>query len=658
MSSPVEKDVEELYQHMILFDMTDDRRGNEPHAVPERLMDSFLSSRGLRYQDIASFGTIKHGDESCGVFESVQYINYVADRRYSTGEFARIGKMSNSMRLYLYYPNRQYQLHSNNGQSSQGRGHISPPHSRSPPPPHIEAHNGSPPPPPSRREARNNPLPPSRRDVVRHVDRELDSYAIDKAIAAKPEFVQLTPESIQEKVEILQKIFAAYFPTYYMELTPFGSTVSGIAFPSSKLDINIEMDIPDMKRLLTESPSSIRSAHFPENYEYMSNVLQSLGATKVNYNETLSSTSFLIGNLRYEYSFNRGIVTKSTKLIEEYIKLDNRVLPFIKTLKYFGRGRNIFAPVLKNNGIRSYAYVVMALSFLTSLEPPVLPNLQNINHKDIRDLCVSDDCATKKMFWETAIHNRIVVGAAARFHDCIKHDETASPCTYRVKKNGSDLYWNSSNKATVGKLFIDFMYYYGYDFDYKNFAVSLKMGGRTLRKDEFKNDMLVIEDPILSGVNLGAGIIDGHGLQKFQQTLRGAFTLLYGGVPFEQVITSTPDIHQYDCLQGVGARQPKYRPFLRMKWAPSTKTIALIGLPKIPEDDRERMCYCDRIKSLFASYGDVDRIIDLDYTVKQLTFTDVKRNVNDIIIPTSFMFEGKKVYLVELYDSILPSDDA
>ena len=128
--------------------------------------------------------------------------------------------------------------------------------------------------------------------------------------------------------------------------------VSGIAFPSSRLDINIEMDVPDMKRLINESPS-IRSAHRPENYEYMSNALQSLGAIKLSYDETLNSTTFIIDSFRYEYSFNRAIVTKSTHLIQEYIKLDDRVLPFIKTLKYFGRGRNIFA--------RKYAVVVVVV---------------------------------------------------------------------------------------------------------------------------------------------------------------------------------------------------------------------------------------------------------------------------------------------------------
>lgn len=145
----------------------------------------------------------------------------------------------------------------------------------------------------------------------------------------------------------------------------------------------------------------------------------------------------------------------------------------------------------------------MALSFLVSLDPPVLPNLQNINRRDINDACLSDSCATKKVYWGTAIYQGTVVGAAARFHDCIQYDGNASPCLNQVRQNGSSLYWNSSNKATVGELFIDFLYYYGYAFDYANFAVSLKMGGMTRRKEEFKDNFLVIEDPILSGVNVG-----------------------------------------------------------------------------------------------------------------------------------------------------------
>ncbi|KAG1086185.1 hypothetical protein G6F42_021091 [Rhizopus arrhizus] len=81
MRSPTEEDLEELCKYMILFDMTDNRRGSEPHAVPERLMDSFQSSRGLRYQDIVSFGTSHNRDNPSNAFEFTQYMGYVADRR-------------------------------------------------------------------------------------------------------------------------------------------------------------------------------------------------------------------------------------------------------------------------------------------------------------------------------------------------------------------------------------------------------------------------------------------------------------------------------------------------------------------------------------------------------------------------------------------------
>ncbi|CEP18692.1 hypothetical protein [Parasitella parasitica] len=615
MRKPSDEDKQELYEYMVLFDMTESRSsGREPHAVPERLMESFLSSKGFRYQEIASFGTSRNNNSPSNKLEVMQYSEYVTDSRYITGEFASIGKMPNNMKLYLHYPS-----YCRDDNRIQEKSQSSFPRNTSP-------YNGTP------------------MEITRDEDRQitLDPFAIDKIINAKPELISKAWTLVNERVNVIRKIFAVHFPTYYMKFTPFGSSVSGIAFPNANLNINIEMDMPDMIRLL-QGPSNETLVE-PHNFEYMSKVLKSVGATKIKYDPMLSSTSFRLDYVAYEYVFNQEIATKSTDLIKQYLKLDSRVLPFIKTLKFFA--------YLSNNSIRSYAYVIMALSFLVSVDPPVLPNLQNINHRDITDFCMSNDCMTKKMFWETAIHKGTLVGATARFHDCIKYDADASPCSHRVKKNGNSLYWNSSNRSTVGQLFIDFMYYYGYEFDYKRFAVSLKMGGVANRKEVFKNNPLVIEDPVLSGVNLGAGIVGPQGLQKFQCILRGAFTLLYGGVSFEQVITNTQDIQQYSDFRGVYSKQPRYKPFLRIVWTPSTKTIALVGLPKIPEQNRASFCYCDRIRSLFASYGIVNRLIDLDYTVKQVTFTDAKRNVNNILIPTSFTFDGKEVYLVELYDTI------
>lgn len=161
MRKPTEEDIEELYEYMVLFDMTDDRRtGREPHAVPERLMESFKSSKGFTYQEIASFGLSRNRDEPSNILEFTQYMDYVADRRYDNGEFARIGKMSNNMKLYLYYPSH-HQYSNSRRETSQD----------------SSQHNGSP--------HNSSPMETNREDI-RESNSKIDPFAIDKEIDLKP----------------------------------------------------------------------------------------------------------------------------------------------------------------------------------------------------------------------------------------------------------------------------------------------------------------------------------------------------------------------------------------------------------------------------------------------------------------------------------------
>lgn len=138
-------------------------------------------------------------------------------------------------------------------------------------------------------------------------------------------------------------------------------------------------------------------------------------------------------------------------------------------------------------------------------------------------------------------------------------------------------------------------------------------------------------------------------LQKFKGTLRGAFTLLYGGVPFEQVITKIPDIQRYDNKKGRDGILPSYLPYERLRPEATSIALVLIGLPKIPEEQQELICYCDRLRDKFANFGIVSNLTDLDYNTKKLVITDLSRGANNIVLPTSFMFDNSKVFIVELY---------
>jgi DNA polymerase sigma len=159
---------------------------------------------------------------------------------------------------------------------------------------------------------------------------------------------------------------------------------------------------------------------------------------------------------------------------------------------------------LLSGGIRFYGYIIMALSYLTSLDPPVIPNLQHINPQSIDDDCNIETCSAQRQYWDTVLYQNRQVGIATRFHDCVAYDPSQSYCKSRplYDEQKSRFYWRSSNSSNVGELFIDFMYHYGYEFDYDRYAISLKTGGRTHRKDFAKGDVVVIEDPFIPSINI------------------------------------------------------------------------------------------------------------------------------------------------------------
>lgn len=147
----------------------------------------------------------------------------------------------------------------------------------------------------------------------------------------------------------------------------------------------------------------------------------------------------------------------------------------------------------------------MVLAYLISLDPPVIPNLQRINQYDSEDDCYDENCRSKRKYWDTVMNNRTKVGISARFHDCVERDPTKPSTKYYVEQdeNENKLYWNSANTMGVGELFQDFLHYYGYRFDFKKYAVSAKFGGRIPKKSGWMNDLVAIEDPFMSHINLG-----------------------------------------------------------------------------------------------------------------------------------------------------------
>jgi hypothetical protein len=105
------------------------------------------------------------------------------------------------------------------------------------------------------------------------------------------------------------------------------------------------MDSPDMERLFDRRENPFVNDHYePHCFNTMKERFEALGFTKVKFDESIDATRFKASEANgIEYSFNKKAITKSTHLIAKYRTLDSRVDPFLKTLKYFCRGRNILA---------------------------------------------------------------------------------------------------------------------------------------------------------------------------------------------------------------------------------------------------------------------------------------------------------------------------
>ncbi|CAO3652112.1 unnamed protein product [Mucor hiemalis] len=400
------------------------------------------------------------------------------------------------------------------------------------------------------------------------------------------------------------------------------------------------MDEPDMDLFADKSIANITTRRYPANID---SVLRAHGGQHGMLDKSTNLIRFQINQFPVEIDFNKEITTESTYLILEYIKLDPRVKPLLNAIKNWGRDKSLFAPQYFR-GIRFYSYTIMALAYLQQLDPPVIPNLQHINEYSNEDECIDNNCKSKFRYWDVVYDNGERVGIAARYHNCVQYGNNPGNATYGVKHDSATnkLYWMSSNVWGVGELFLDFLHYYGYRFDFQNDAVSLKFGGKTPKKSSWFNSPVAIEDPFMSR-NLGEPATD---FPKFIGDIRGSFTILQSGIPFSVMCKRIGDIMKYDSIRGRDNDRRAYLPLNSWVSFATSKTFLLIDLPKATEG----MTYTDRIRKLFSTHGEITLMLDLDSTTKQVFFNADTGNAKDIVLPTSFTLDGKTVYLVELYE--------
>uniref|UniRef100_A0A182HJH5 Uncharacterized protein n=1 Tax=Anopheles arabiensis TaxID=7173 RepID=A0A182HJH5_ANOAR len=221
------------------------------------------------------------------------------------------------------------------------------------------------------------------------------------------------------------------------ELYLMGSTISGFGTDTSDMDMCIvDIDGPTYCDSRTEALNNLlRVKSFIESLPTCSFEHLDLIRAKV----PILRFRHVEENIDIDLSINNCVGIRNTHLLNCYAQLDERVRPLVLVIKLWAQHHNLNDPI--HSTLSSYSLVLMVLNFLQcGVTPAVIPCLHRIFPEKF----------CKKNFTNNLLE--------------------------RIAPHRSD------NSDTLGQLLLKFFKYYA-EFDYANYAISIRMGRILLRSE-------------------------------------------------------------------------------------------------------------------------------------------------------------------------------
>jgi len=248
-----------------------------------------------------------------------------------------------------------------------------------------------------------------------------------------------------------------------LELHLFGSSTNGLWVRGSDVDLCIFADTDD-------------------NYNKMStlaNVLREKNMKRVipieNARIPICKFKDPSTGLNCDLSVNNRIATYNSELIRRYTELDQRVRDIIMIVKKWAKCRGINDS--KNHYFSSYSFVLLCISFFQNIEPPVIPNLQNM--KNFPALSMTERTVD--------VSKKILNGKG----------KGTLPIRIKYYNNDNILnYYKTKNTMSRSELLIKLFEYYSQHYDYKNTVCSIRSDRGILKTNSFKTKF-AIEDPFI-----------------------------------------------------------------------------------------------------------------------------------------------------------------
>ena len=156
------------------------------------------------------------------------------------------------------------------------------------------------------------------------------------------------------------------------KVTTFGSFESGLSLINGDIDLCLQFNGEKPKKVLKKIARML-------NEDGMDNV-KLITTAKVPIVKFIDSQS----KIPVDISINNSLAVHNTELLRRYSALDSRVKPFIISIKYWARNRGISDAAMGT--FSSYAWTLIAINYLQSLEQEVLPNLLKKDNIDTVDI--------------------------------------------------------------------------------------------------------------------------------------------------------------------------------------------------------------------------------------------------------------------------------
>ncbi|XP_064608430.1 poly(A) RNA polymerase GLD2-B-like [Liolophura sinensis] len=322
---------------------------------------------------------------------------------------------------------------------------------------------------------------PSRRGLSSNKDTcEQISKAIIKYFLENQQTDAVSARKMQLR-DALSNIVQSVFP--YSGLYIVGSSLSGFGTRKSDMDMCLMISQKNnvQKReaidLLYALQKCLRKCSFVKNLEVIPARVPIL-----RFRDKIS-------DVECDLNVNNLVGIRNTHLLKHYALMDWRVRPLGLFIKYWARCQNINDA--RNMTISSYSFALMLIHYLQcGCAPPVLPSLQ------------------------------------VRFPS--EFNPKSDVCTLRPVT----LNHHSPNDLSVGELFLGFLEYFTFTFDYRRDAISVRQGKvlpihvvQRQTEDKRQWSCLCIEEPFELS-NTARSVFDTDKFKQIQKVFRTSFMKL------------------------------------------------------------------------------------------------------------------------------------